>query len=44
MLLPVSVAAKGILWSILFGLTKASQYGGLNILGVEDYQRVKRRI
>ena len=32
MLLPISVAAKGVLWTILFGLT---------ILGVEGFQRVK---
>ncbi|MBR4364434.1 MAG: hypothetical protein IKP33_05840, partial [Prevotella sp.] len=35
MLLPTSVAAKGILWTILFGLAKTCQYGGLTILGVE---------
>ena len=29
MLLPTSVAAKGILWTILFGLAKTCQYGGL---------------
>ena len=34
MLLPTSVAAKGILWTILFGLAKTCQYGGLTILGV----------
>ena len=41
MLLPISAAAKGILWTILFGLAKTCQYGGLTILGVEGYQRVK---
>ena len=40
-LLPISAAAKGILWTILFGLAKTCQYGGLTILGVEGYQRVK---
>ena len=41
MLLPISAAAKGILWTILFGLAKTCQYGGLTILGVEGYQRLK---
>ena len=37
MLLPISAAAKGILWTVLFGLAKICQYGGLTILGVEGY-------
>lgn len=41
MLLPISTAAKGVLWTILFGLAKTCQYGGLTILGVEGYQRLK---
>ncbi len=41
MLLPISAAAKGILWTVLFGMAKTCQYGGLTILGVEGYQRVK---
>ena len=41
MLLPISVAAKGILWTVLFGLAKTCQYGGLTILGVEGYRRFK---
>jgi len=44
MLLPISAAAKGVLWTVLFGLAKACQYGGLTILGVEGYQRVKNWI
>lgn len=44
MLLPISTAAKGVLWTILFGLAKTCQYGGLTILGVEGYQRVKNWI
>ena len=40
-LLPISVAAKGVLWTILFGLAKTCQYGGLTILGVEGYKRLK---
>jgi phosphoglycolate phosphatase len=41
MLLPISAAAKGVFWAILFGLAKTCQYGGLTILGVEGYNRVK---
>ena len=40
MLLPISVAAKGILWTVLFGPAKTCQYGGLTILGVEGYKRL----
>jgi len=43
MLLPISITAKGILWTILFGLAKTCQYGGLTILGVEGYKRLKRK-
>ena len=42
MALPISITAKGILWTILFGLAKTCQYGGLTILGVEGYNRVKQ--
>lgn len=42
MLLPISTAAKGVLWTILFGMAKTCQYGGLTILGVEGYNRLKR--
>lgn len=41
MLLPISAAAKGVLWTVLFGLAKTCQYGGLTILGVEGYKRLK---
>ena len=41
MLLPISAAAKGILWTVLFGMAKPCQYGGLTILGVEGYRRLK---
>ena len=44
MLLPISAAAKGILWTILFGLAKTCQYGGLTILGVEGYKRLKNKL
>ncbi len=44
MLLPISVMAKGILWTVLFGLAKTCQYGGLTILGVEGYKRLKNKL
>jgi len=44
MLLPISVTAKGVLWAILFGMAKACQYGGLTILGVEGYKRLKKKL
>ena len=40
MLLPISKAAKAIIWTILFGLAKTCQYGGLTILGVEGSKRL----
>ena len=43
MLLPISVTAKGILWTVLFGLAKTCQYGGLTFLGVEVYKRLKNK-
>ncbi len=43
MLLPISVTAKGVLWTILFGLAKTCQYGGLTILGVEGYKSLKSK-
>ena len=43
MLLPISVTAKGVLWTVLFGLAKTCQYGGLTILGVEGYKRLKSK-
>lgn len=42
MTLPISAAAKSVLWVILFGLAKTFQYGGLTILGAEGVKRVKR--
>ena len=44
MLLPINAVTKGVLWTILFGLAKTCQYGGLTILGVEGYNRVKNWI
>ncbi|MBR4552942.1 MAG: hypothetical protein IKO20_04385 [Bacteroidaceae bacterium] len=43
MFLPISTGAKGALWFILFGLAKTCQYGGLTILGVEGFKRLKRK-
>ena len=43
MLLPISITMKGILWTVFFGLAKATQYGGLTILGVEGYKRIKSK-
>ncbi len=42
MLLPISTTAKGVLWAVLFGIAKTCQYGGITILGVEGYNRLKR--
>lgn len=44
MALPISAVAKGILWTVLFGLAKTCQYGGLTILGVEGYKRFKNML
>lgn len=41
MLLPISAELKGVLWFVLFGLAKCCQYGGLTILGVEGFRRLR---
>lgn len=41
MTLPISTVAKSVLWFIFFGLAKCAQYGGIAILGVEGYNRLK---
>lgn len=41
-LLPISAAAKGVLWFMLFGMAKTAQYTSLAILGVEGWRRVKQ--
>lgn len=41
MALPISVALKGTLWVILFGLAKATQYTALLILGKEGVRRLR---
>ena len=38
---PVSMATKGILFTVFFGLAKSFQYGGIAILGKEGYKQVK---
>lgn len=41
MLLPISAAAKCVLWFVLFGMAKTTQYAGLAIVGVEGWKRIK---
>ena len=41
MALPISAEAKGVLWFVLFGLAKTTQYAGLAILGAEGVKRIK---
>ena len=41
MLLPISVAAKGVLWIVFFVFAKTFQYSALAVLGVEGVKRVK---
>ena len=43
MALPISNTAKGVLWFVLFGLAKTTQYMGLAILGVEGWRRLKAK-
>ncbi len=37
----LSAGTKSVLWVIFFGLAKTFQYGGLTILGVEGWNRLK---
>lgn len=41
--LPISLAAKGTLWFLFFGLAKGLQYSGLLILGKEGVKRLRNR-
>lgn len=41
MALSISAEAKGVLWVVFFGLAKTFQYGGLTILGVDGWKRLK---
>ena len=42
MLLPISVTAKSIIWTVFFGVAKAAQYSSLLILGKAGVQRIKK--
>ena len=44
MLLPLSTSTKGVLFIVLFGLAKTTQYTGLAIVGVKGWQRIKAYI
>lgn len=44
MLLPISATAKSILWFILFGLAKTTQYTALAIIGVKGWRALKTKI
>ena len=44
MSLPISSTTKWVLWVVLFGAAKTTQYAGLTILGVEGVKRLKRAI
>lgn len=41
MLLPISPASKGVLWFVMFGMAKTTQYMGLAIVGIEGWRRIK---
>ena len=41
-LLPISLAWKGVLWVVFFGMAKTLQYAGILILGKEGWRRLKR--
>lgn len=41
MFLPISIAAKGAIWTLFFGLAKAAQYSALLILGKEGISRIR---
>ena len=43
-LLPIEAGWKGVLWVVFFGLAKTAQYGGLAILGVDGYRRLKAKM
>lgn len=43
MLLPTSVAVKGTLWVIFFGLAKTAQYSALLILGKAGIESLRKR-
>lgn len=41
--LPISLAWKGALWAVFFGLAKACQYSGLLIIGKEGWLKLKSK-
>ena len=43
MLLPISVAAKGSLWVVFFGLAKTAQYSALLILGKTGIESLRNK-
>ncbi len=43
MLLPVSAAAKGVLWFVFFGLAKTAQYSAILILGKSGIESIRRK-
>lgn len=43
MLLPISVAAKGVLWVIFYGLAKTAQYSAILILGKSGISSLRKR-
>ncbi len=42
MLLPLSAAMKGVLWTVFFGLAKTCQYTAILILGTAGVARVRK--
>lgn len=42
MLLPLSATVKAVLWFVLFGLAKATQYSGIIVLGTAGLTRLRR--
>lgn len=42
-LLPIPASAKSVLFIILFGMAKLTQYTGLAIVGVEGWKKIKMR-
>lgn len=42
LLLPISVTAKGILWTVFFGLAKTTQYSAILILGKTGIEQIKK--
>ena len=43
MLLPISVAAKGALWVLFFGLAKTAQYTAIAIVGKAGIEKIRSR-